>query len=110
MRRRRKGSDWRELIADDYRREGAAASIQKTIAELKDILAGEEVEIRGKLRTKLHNLIEDLAVKWFVKGWRRGVKSVRKRVLHVPPIRTIVSITRPGRPHGLKRKVRQKAL
>jgi len=97
---------------DEYKMEGAARSIRKTIGELICILGGSQVKIEGRLRRRLYELIEDLTIEWYERGWKRGIESVRKRVSRMPQrIRTVVKVTAPHRTSSTKRvrRVRLKA-
>jgi len=104
MRRRLKVTSSALKSPDEYKMEGAARSIRKTIGELIRILKGSQVKIEGRLRRRLYEVIEDLTVEWYERGWKRGIESARKRVFQMPRrVRTVVKVTAPHRTSSMKR-------
>lgn len=55
---------------------GASASLNKTISEIEALLAGETIgksgKLRKKLRDKLNEMLEDIAVDWLRHGFKGG--------------------------------------
>ena len=58
--------------------EGASASLRATISEIEKFLAGNQLPPTKNLRRKLRVSIEDLAKKWFRRGFRRGCIEMHK--------------------------------
>jgi hypothetical protein len=53
--------------------QGASASLRATISEIETVLAGNSLSPTGaRLRAEMRGSIEDLAKKWFRRGFRRG--------------------------------------
>ena len=91
--------------------EGASRSLNKTIRELRAILAGRGISVgRGQLRPKVYRLIEDLAEEWYRVGFSRGVKALsakdRNVVKRLLPVSKSVRVWLLGRRTGRARRVR----
>ena len=55
---------------------GASASLNKSISEIEDLLAGETIgksgKLRKKLREKLNEMLEDIAMDWLRHEFKGG--------------------------------------
>jgi hypothetical protein len=61
------------------RAEGASRSLNKSIRELEEILAGNGVRPTGDLRPVLYRLLRDYGEHWYRLGFARGIEELRKR-------------------------------
>ena len=91
------------------RTEGASRSLNKTIRELEDILAGNCVRPTGKMRRALHRLMRDYGEHWLRLGFARGIEELRKRspkaVGKLLPIRTRRKVWLAGRRSRVFRRI-----
>jgi hypothetical protein len=61
---------------EKYLKEGASASLNKTIQDLQHILEGRRIPMPRKMRARLYDLLQDYGEKWYRTGFRRALRTV----------------------------------
>ncbi len=65
-------------MKDEFAR-GASASLNKTITAIMEFLGNEKDRPRHGLRDCLQDLVGDLAVRWYRRGFNRGHRESNKQ-------------------------------
>lgn len=93
---------------EEYKKEGASRSLAVTIRDLDRILKGQAIQIKGRLRPKLYEKIEDLAEHWYRRGFNRGITTLKetnpKAVSKLLPVTAKRRVPFLGKSAGLNRE------